>query len=575
MGRAMIEVLQSLRAASVDLAEVAEPRSGPGQLLVRSVASVVSADTERLLVEFAGASLLGKGRQQPARVGADPAGQRMCGARCRSRPGPPRPGQAPRRRGGQQRARPGGAAGHFCPDGVDGVIITASTSSSEPVHQGALMCRKRGRIVLVGVTGLELQRKDFYDKELSFQVSCSYGPGRYDASYEDDARDYPLGFVRWTAARNMIAVLDLVAAGRLDLEPLVTHRFALNQAEAAYTALKDDRAALGIVLDYPSRAVPAPPSGILGRFPTVSSVAADTPAATSGVIGVIGAGRFATAVLLPGLVAAGADLRVIASRRGLSASVAAEQFAIPATTTDAREVIVDPNLDAVVILTGHDSHADLVAAALDAGKHVFVEKPLAIDEAGLEMVIPARERYAERTGTEPIVPVGFNRRFAPITERMVALLGRLNGPRAVSITVNTGAIPADHWTQDPLKGGGRIVGEDCRFVDLARSLAGSPIVAVDAAYLGRNPRHDSAVITLRHGDGTMSSIQYPANGSKRYPKERVEVFCDGRVLVNDNFRRLTVFGGAATRPPSVCSRAEVTPSASVPFSPACGLRRRR
>lgn len=667
MGRTQVrEVLQSLRSASVDLAEVTEPRPGPGQLLIRTVASVVSAGTERMLVDFAGATMLGKARQQPERVrevaakartdgvmatfdavrsklneplalgyansgvvvalgpgvtgfepgqlvasngphaelvcvpptlcaavpdGVDPAhaafatigaialqGVRLAQPTIGERfvvtglgliglltvqilrangcavlgvdPDPARLDLA-KRFGAEVASSEGDpvvAAGHFCPDGVDGVIITASTSSSEPVHQAATMCRKRGRIVLVGVTGLELQRRDFYDKELSFQVSCSYGPGRYDPGYEDDARDYPLGFVRWTAARNMAAVLDLVGTGRLDLDPLVTHRFALEKADAAYSALKEDRSVLGIVLDYPPPAEPATGSApTVRRVPPAPSAATTVPR-TGTAIGVIGAGRFATAVLLPALVAAGADLRVIASRGGLSASVAARQFAIPATTTDAATVVDDPDLAAVVILTGHDSHAALVAAALDAGKAVFVEKPLAIDDAGLELVIAARDRYVERTGTEPVVHVGFNRRFAPVTERMAAVLGRLSGPRAITITVNAGAIPADHWTQDPHKGGGRIVGEGCHFVDLARHLAGSPITAVDAAYLGRNPLHDSAAITLRHDDGSVSAIHYLANGSKRFPKERVEIFCDGRVLVNDNFRRLATYGTGGARP---------------------------
>jgi predicted dehydrogenase/NADPH:quinone reductase-like Zn-dependent oxidoreductase len=659
------EVLQSLRAASVDIADVAAPVPGPGQLLIRTMASVVSAGTERMLVEFAGAGLVGKARQQPERVrevtqkvltdglmttvdavrsrlneplalgyanagvvvglGAGvqgfrvgqlvasngphaelicipttlcapvpdgvPAehaafatlgaiamqGIRLAGPTIGERfvvtglgliglltvqilrangcsvlgidPDPTRLDLA-KSFGAEvvsTAGEPVAAAERFSRDGVDGVIVTASTSSSEPVRQAATMCRKRGRIVLVGVTGLELQRRDFYDKELSFQVSCSYGPGRYDSSYEDDAHDFPLGFVRWTAARNMAAVMELIQAGRLDISTLVSHRFALEQAEAAYTTLKEDRSALGIVLEYPAAVAEAPPSHAQVPDRPVTSADGRRSPSRAG-IGVIGAGRFASAILLPALVEAGADIRAIASRGGLSASVAAKQFSIPTVATDAQAVLDDPDIGAVVIVTRHDTHASLVVSALDAGKHVFVEKPLAIDDGGLEQVLAARERWVEREGSEPIVHVGFNRRFAPITVRMTALLAPLSGPRAISITVNAGAIPATHWIQDPLKGGGRIVGEGCHFVDLARHLAGSPIVEVSATYLGRNPLQDSAVITLRHRDGSVATIQYLANGSKRHPKERVTVFCDGRVMVNDNFRRLAAFGTGVRRP---------------------------
>lgn len=425
--------------------------------------------------------------------------------------------------------------------GVDGVLICASTSSSEPVHQAAQMCRKRGRIVLVGVTGLELNRADFYEKELTFQVSASYGPGRYDDAYEAGGVDYPAGFVRWTAGRNMEAVLDLMAGGKLDLGTLITHEFAFDDAPDAYDTLVNDPAALGIVLRYPEQAL-EPSSPALRR--TIDLTGTTAPAGR-GQIGVIGAGSFATQVLLPAVGAAGGSIRTIVSSGGTTASLAAAKFNAAKASSDPADVLDDPAIDTVIVATRHDSHARYVEQALRAGKHVFVEKPLAIDQVELDRLQSTIQELADQ-GTVPLLGVGFNRRFAPISVRMAELLATQSTPKALTLTMNAGAIPADHWTQDPAVGGGRIVGEACHLIDLARFLVGHPIVDVTATYLDTRTR-DTATISLAFEDGSIATVSYFANGSKRYPKERVEVFSGGRVLVNDNFRVMKAYGWPKVR----------------------------
>lgn len=426
--------------------------------------------------------------------------------------------------------------------GVDGVIVCASTTSSDPIHQAAQMCRQRGRIVLVGVTGLELDRSDFYEKELTFQVSASYGPGRYDPTYEDQGVDYPPGFVRWTAGRNMAAVLGLMASGKLDVASLVTHEYAFDDAPAAYDTLVSDPSALGIVLGYPEADL-APQSPLLRRRIEVSSTAR---APGRGRVGVLGAGNFATQVLLPAVAAAGGHLEAVVSSGGTSASLAASKFGARIASSDPADVFDDPSIDTVVIATRHDSHARYVEQALRAGKHAFVEKPLAITHAQLDAVRACIEGLAGQ-GPVPVLGVGFNRRFAPVTARMAALLATQRGPKALTLTMNAGAIPADHWTQDLAVGGGRIVGEACHLIDLARFLVGAPITDVHSELMRTNGPHDSASISLRFEDGSIANVNYFANGSKRYPKERVEVFSGGRVLVNDNFRTMRAYGWPGVR----------------------------
>ncbi|MDD5035525.1 MAG: bi-domain-containing oxidoreductase [Methylococcaceae bacterium] len=425
--------------------------------------------------------------------------------------------------------------------GVDGVIITAATKSNEPVHQAALMSRKRGRIVLVGVTGLELSRADFFEKELSFQVSCSYGPGRYDPNYEDKGQDYPVGFVRWTEQRNFEAVLDMLADGRLDVKPLISHRFRIEEAEQAYELVGGSAPSLGILLQYP-KAEEKPDAEL--RAHTVS-LSAPRAALSKASVAFIGSGNYATAMLIPAFKAAGARLKTVASSAGVSGAHAGRKFGFEETTTASDQVFTDPDINTIVISTRHDVHAKQVCLSLEAGKHVFVEKPLALNQEELALI---ESTYSSvlAAGKAPLLMVGFNRRFAPQVSKMKSLLAGVNEPKALVMTVNAGAIPLDHWTQDREIGGGRIVGEACHFVDLLRHLAGSPITGVQTASLGRAPGaamvEDKATFTLSFADGSMGTVHYLANGHKSFPKERLEVFCAGRILQLDNFRKLTGYG---------------------------------
>ncbi len=421
--------------------------------------------------------------------------------------------------------------------GIDAVIITAATKSSEPMHQAALMSRKRGRIVLVGVTGMELSRDDFYRKELSLQVSCSYGPGRYDQDYEEKGHDYPIGYVRWTEQRNFEAVLDMMADGRLNVKPLISHRFPLERVDSAYSVVAGGEPSLGILLEYPT---PADKPDDRLRESTVALRGRGF--SSSGVgpsVAFIGSGNYSTAVLIPAFKAAGARLVSVASSTGVSGLHAGKKYDAEETTTDLGSIFGNPSIDAVAIATRHDSHATLAVRALEAQKHVFVEKPLCLT---LDELAKIRDAYARsgKTDRSPIMMVGFNRRFAPHSIRAKQLLSGMREPKAVVITVNAGAIPSDHWTQTPSIGGGRIVGEACHFVDFARFLVDSPIVSHSGAAL-KTGAGDTLTIQLGFADGSIATIHYFANGSKAFPKERIEVFSQGRILQLDNFRTLRGF----------------------------------
>ena len=419
--------------------------------------------------------------------------------------------------------------------GVDAVIITASTKSNDPVTQAARMSRKRGRIVLVGVTGLELNRADFYEKELSFQVSCSYGPGRYDPNYEEGGQDYPMAFVRWTQQRNFEAILDMMSSGQLDVTPLITHRFEFERAADAYQVLSNDRTALGILLQYGSES-----SSRHSKTVTFNHV--QNSVAAKAVVGFIGAGNYASRMLIPAFKAAGAKLHTIATSGGVSGVVHGKKAGFIQTTTDTDALLKDTNVNTIAIVTRHNSHARFVSQALEHGKHVFVEKPLAINYKELEDV---KKRYEANAGKTHLM-VGFNRRFSPQVQKMKSLLGAVKQPKSFIMTMNAGAIPAEHWTQDNEVGGGRIIGEACHFIDLMRFLAGSEIVSVQARRMGDNDfditTEDKAAITLGFADGSFGTIHYLANGAASFPKERVEVFVAGRVLQLDNFRKLIGFG---------------------------------
>ena len=424
--------------------------------------------------------------------------------------------------------------------GVDAVLITASTKSSEPVSQAARMCRKRGRIVLVGVTGLELNRSEFYEKELTFQVSCSYGPGRYDPGYEARGNDYPVGYVRWTEQRNFEAVLALLADSRLDTQPLVSRRFPIDDAAMAYDLLSADPSALGIVIDYPA----TPSSELLQRRVTLgAAVVATTPG--SPVVGFIGAGNYGSRMLIPAFKAAGAMLDTVVTSTGASGVHHGRKAGFATASTQLADIFDNPRINTVAIVTRHDTHAGLTARALAAGKHVFVEKPLALTLEEVAAVEAALEANRTR-GSATHLMVGFNRRFAPLVLQMKALLDKVRLPKAFIYTCNAGMIPADHWTQDPLVGGGRIVGEACHFIDLLRFLAGAPIHDAQIATMGRAAGvatvDDKAIITLAFADGSIGTIHYLANGGKVFPKERIEAFAGDAVLQLDNFKALTGYG---------------------------------
>lgn len=416
--------------------------------------------------------------------------------------------------------------------GVDAVLVTASSKSNDIMHQAATMCRKRGRIVLVGVVGLELSRADFYEKELTFQVSCSYGPGRYDEEYEDKGKDYPIAFVRWTEQRNFEAILDLMAAGAIDVKPLVSHRFSIDDAKAAYEKL-GDRTSLGIVLDYSSTE-----DADLTNATVVLSEQADF-AANKGNVAFIGGGNYASRVLIPAFKQAGANLTSIVTSGGISAVHHGKKNGFAKASTDMEQAL-NGTTDTVVIATQHNLHAPQAIAALEKGKHVFVEKPLALNHAEIDAIEAAQQ------AANTMVMVGYNRRFAPHVQKMKALLEKKAAPKTFIMTMNAGDIPADHWTQDPEVGGGRIIGEACHYIDLMRFLAGSKIKSFSAIKMGENDyvevTEDKAIITITFEDGSVGSIHYFANGGKSFPKERVEVFCDDAVLQLDNFRKLTGFG---------------------------------
>lgn len=422
--------------------------------------------------------------------------------------------------------------------GVDAVIVTASTKSSDPVVQAARMCRKRGRIVLVGVTGLELNRADFYEKELSFQVSCSYGPGRYDPGYEQNGQDYPIGFVRWTEQRNFEAVLDMMTSGKLDVKPLISHRIAFEDAPNAYRLLSEDKSVLGILLQYTSDIEER-------KVRQVVLCASQSFNAAKPVMGFIGAGNYASRILIPAFKTAGAQLHTIVTAGGINGVIHGEKAGFAEASTDVEAMLANVAINTVAIVTRHDSHAHFVMQALKAGKHVFVEKPLAISNEELDKLEELSLSLTTHHSS-PLLMVGFNRRFSPQIQKMKALLDSVKEPKSFLMTMNAGAIPAEHWTQDKAVGGGRIIGEACHFIDLMRFLTGSKIVSVQARRMGDSPgmlvTEDKAAIILGFANGSFGTIHYLANGAARFPKERVEVFAAGRVLQLDNFRKLKGFG---------------------------------
>lgn len=420
----------------------------------------------------------------------------------------------------------------FCMDatrglGVDGVLITASTQSDEVIAQAAQMSRKKGRIVLVGVVGLDIKRSDFFEKELSFQVSCSYGPGRYDEQYEQHGIDYPPAYVRWTEKRNFEAVLDALSKGLFDVAPLVTEIVPLENYDSVYGQIGTTRS-IASLISYPG-----------SRDIKEKKIQVSTPSFEKGkaIFGIIGAGNFTKMIIVPLMRKLGYNLKYIASEKGLSSAMLAKKYNIAYATSDYAEMLKDPDVSAVVIAVRHNLHAQIAIEALSAGKHVFVEKPLALTHEEITQVEEAH-RSSGKTLT-----VGFNRRFSPFSQKAKELL-KESGPINVIANMNAGFIPRNSWVHDLKVGGGRIVGEACHMVDLITFLSGSIVDEVMMTSSGQNPEEntDNATLLLKYKNGSLGVLNYFANGSKAYSKERVEVYSQGRTLIIDNFRRLQCYG---------------------------------
>lgn len=435
--------------------------------------------------------------------------------------------------------------------GVDGVVVAASSQNDEVMHQAAEMCRKRGRIVLVGVVGLNLRRDDFFKKELTFQVSASYGPGRYDPLYEEKGHDYPVGFVRWTEQRNFEAVLDMMVAGTLDVKPLITHRFRIDQACDAY-GLLNNPTALGILLEYPEKEDVELRSSVvhLNSCPQPPSQR-KRGVGIEPVVGFVGAGNYASRTLIPAFKGTGVVLDTLVTSGGVSGVHHGKKAEFHIAATDLDCLWANDAVNTVAIVTRHNAHANQVLQALKAGKNVFVEKPLALKLDELDSIdaaykIAVSSSQSSIKGNAPLLMVGFNRRFAPHVLKMKSLLDSKREPKSIIITVNAGVIPLEHWTQDPEVGGGRIIGEGCHFIDLMRFLVSHPIVSRQAIMMGDasgvEVREDKVTINLSFSDGSFGTIHYLANGGKAFPKERIEVFCGNAVLQMDNYRILRGYG---------------------------------
>lgn len=409
--------------------------------------------------------------------------------------------------------------------GADTVIITASAKSNDIISDAANMSRKRGRIVLVGVVGLNLSRAEFYEKELNFQVSCSYGPGRYDDDYEQKGVDYPLPFVRWTEKRNFEAVLNSISTGRLKVKELITEVVELEKYEEIYGDIGKSKS-IASILKYNDDNVPDYTVNVTNKETSVSK----------GKIAIIGAGNFTKMTMLPALKETGAKIEYIVSAGGVNGTALAKKHGISKSSTNYKEALEDKSTDVVMITTRHNLHAEMVVESLQKNKHVFVEKPLALNANELATI---EEVYKNSKGS---LMVGFNRRFSPHTIKMKSLLG--DGPMNIIATMNAGVIPANVWVHDMNVGGGRIIGEACHYMDLIVYLTGSKISAVCMNALGENPQEntDNASILLKLDNGSTGVINYFANGSKAYSKERIEVFSQERTLIMDNFIKTKGYG---------------------------------
>lgn len=411
--------------------------------------------------------------------------------------------------------------------GADGVVITASAKNNDIISQAARMSRKRGRIVLVGVIGLNISRAEFYEKELTFQVSCSYGPGRYDEDYEQKGIDYPLAFVRWTEKRNFETILQAISSNRIHVNEMITEIIELDDYLRIYGEIGNSRS-IASILKYDENVNISPSNNVKLKNTDFS--------ASKGVIGIVGSGNFTKMTMMPALKDSGAHYKYIASNGGVTGTALAQKYAIANSTTDYKEILKDDEVDLVLITTRHNLHAPMVIESLNAGKNVFVEKPLALNNDELNQIIEAQQKSGKT------ITVGFNRRFSPHMEKIKQLVG--DSPMNVIATMNAGFIPANVWVHDMKVGGGRIIGEACHYIDLITYLTGSKVKSVCMNAMGVNPEEntDNVSILLKYENGSTGVINYFANGSKAYSKERVEVFSQERTFIMDNFRKTEAFG---------------------------------
>ena len=422
--------------------------------------------------------------------------------------------------------------------GVDGVVITASTKSSEPIDLAAKVSRMRGRIVLIGVTGLEINRDLFYKKELTFQVSCSYGPGRYDSNYEELGQDYPIGYVRWTEQRNFEAVLHAISTGNFRSEELISRKFAIKDSAKAYKLLLDDYSVLGIVLGYPEQ---KKKNDVSISFKNKFSNSQDERTAAKSQLSFIGAGNYARTILIPAFQKAGADLNIISSRTGIGPAILGKKFGFIRATTNEEDIFKDQKTNAIVISTRHNSHAEFVLNSLKNGKNVFVEKPLCLNITELNEI----HDFFHKTNSIniPLLMVGFNRRFSPLAINLKENLEKITTPKAYIYTCNAGFIDKNHWTQDPSIGGGRLLGEACHFVDLIRYLEGSEIESINlTTALDSKSRPDTFSLQLKFKSGSIGTVHYFSNGNKSFAKERIEVFAGKKIFCLNNFSLLKAWG---------------------------------
>jgi predicted dehydrogenase/threonine dehydrogenase-like Zn-dependent dehydrogenase len=422
--------------------------------------------------------------------------------------------------------------------GVDKILITASTKSNDPIELSGVIARDKAIIVAVGAVGLDIPRKTYYHKELEFRISRSYGPGRYDPNYEERGHDYPIGFVRWTENRNMQSFINLVSEGKIDPKKFISHSFPIEEAEKAYDLIKVDSIEdyLGIILNYPGE----PELSKTIKFPNLSNSRTNNQGEIS--IGVIGAGGFAAGVLIPILKSHNkVKLKGLCTVKGYTSHFNGSKFGFEYCTTDSDHLINDSSIDTIFICSRHDSHAELVLKSLKASKNVFVEKPLAINNTELEEI-----RKFIVGGKSAFLMVGFNRRFSPHISEIKSRLGSEKSPKSVIVTINPGQILKDHWTQDKLIGGGRIIGEGCHFIDLVRYIVDSPIKSWSAQKMGKDNLNDKVTINLSFEDGSIGTVHYFSNGNKQFPKERIEVFSSGMIFQIDNFLKINNYG--APRP---------------------------